>query len=125
LKLLGDRLAEACAEYLHERVRRELWGYAPNENLPIKDLLAVKYQGIRPAAGYPTQPDHTEKRTMWQLLNATEAVGIELTESLAMHPPSAVSGLYMAHPKSNYFAVGKINQDQVRDARGPLSLDRS
>ena len=113
MKLLGDRLAEACAEYLHERVRRELWGYAPEENLSVKDLLSVKYQGIRPAAGYPTQPDHTEKRTIWKLLNAQEAIGIELTESLAMQPPSAVSGLYMAHPESNYFAVGKINEDQV------------
>lgn len=106
-------MAEACAEYLHERVRRELWGYVPNENLSVKDLLAVKYQGIRPAAGYPTQPDHTEKRTIWELLNATKAIGIELTESLAMHPASSVSGLYMAHPESTYFAVGKINDDQV------------
>jgi 5-methyltetrahydrofolate--homocysteine methyltransferase len=113
LKLLGDRLAEACAEYLHERVRKELWGYVPNENLSTKDLLSVKYQGIRPAAGYPTQPDHTEKLTLWKLLNAQEAVGIELTESLAMQPPSAVSGIFMAHPESNYFAVGKINEDQV------------
>lgn len=115
MKLLADRLAEACAEYLHERVRRELWAYVPEENLSVKDLLSVKYQGIRPAAGYPSQPDHTEKRTIWKLLNATEAIGIELTESLAMQPPSAVSGLYMAHPESNYFAVGKINDDQVRD----------
>jgi 5-methyltetrahydrofolate--homocysteine methyltransferase len=114
LKLLGDRLAEAYAEYLHEYVRRELWGYAPDESLSSKDRLAIKYQGIRPAAGYPTQPDHTEKRTMWRLLNAQEAVGIELTESLAMHPPSAVSGLFMGHPESSYFAVGKINEDQVR-----------
>ncbi|CAF4103918.1 unnamed protein product, partial [Rotaria magnacalcarata] len=115
LKLLGDRLAEACAEYLHERVRRELWGYAPNENLSVKELLSVKYQGIRPAAGYPTQPDHTEKKAMWNLLNATEAIGIELTESIAMQPPSAVSGLFIAHPESTYFAVGKINEDQVGD----------
>jgi len=113
LKLLGDRLAEACAEYLHERVRKELWGYAPNENLSVKDLLSVKYQGIRPAAGYPSQPDHTEKITMWKLLNAKEAIGIELTDSLAMQPPSAVSGIYLAHPESNYFAVGKINEDQA------------
>ncbi|UJR14486.1 hypothetical protein I4U23_001483 [Adineta vaga] len=118
LKLLGDRLAEACAEYLHERVRRELWAYAPNEDLSTKDLLSVKYQGIRPAAGYPTQPDHTEKKTIWNLLNATEAIGIELTESLAMQPASAVSGLYMGHPESNYFAVGKINEDQVHDYAG-------
>lgn len=115
MKLLADRLAEACAEYLHERVRQELWGYVPQENLSLKDLLSVKYQGIRPAAGYPSQPDHTEKRTMWKLLNATEVIGIELTESLAMQPASAVSGLYLAHPESNYFAVGKINDDQVRD----------
>lgn len=115
MKLLADRLAEACAEYLHERVRRELWGYVPEENLSTKDLLSVKYQGIRPAAGYPSQPDHTEKRTIWKLLNATETIGIELTESLAMQPPSAVSGLYLAHPESNYFAVGKINDDQVND----------
>lgn len=113
LKLLGDRIAEACAEHLHERVRQELWGYAANENLPLKDLLSIKYQGIRPAAGYPTQPDHTEKLAIWKLLNAKEAVGIELTESLAMHPPSAVSGLYFAHPESTYFAVGKVNEDQV------------
>ena len=113
LKLIGDRLAEACAEYLHEYVRKELWGYAPNEELSVKDLLSVKYQGIRPAAGYPSQPDHTEKLSIWKLLNAKEAVGIELTESLAMHPASAVSGLYFAHPESNYFAVGKINEDQV------------
>ncbi len=113
LKLLGDRLAEACAEYLHERVRKELWGYIPDENLSTKDLLSVKYQGIRPAAGYPSQPDHTEKLTMWKLLNAEELTGIELTESLAMTPPSAVSGIYMAHPESSYFAVGKINEDQV------------
>ncbi len=113
LKLLADRLAEACAEYLHERVRRELWGYVPNESLSVKDLLSVKYQGIRPAAGYPTQPDHTEKITIWKLLNAKEAIGVELTESLAMQPPSAVSGIFMGHPESNYFAVGKINEDQV------------
>ena len=113
MKLLGDRLAEGCAEYLHELVRRELWGYAPNEKLSCKDLLSVKYQGIRPAAGYPTQPDHTEKQTMWKLLNAEEAIGMVLTESLAMHPASAVSGLYMGHPESSYFAVGRINEDQV------------
>ena len=111
--MLGDRLAEACAESLHELVRRELWGYVPNENLSVKDLLSVRYKGIRPAAGYPTQPDHTEKNTMWKLLNVKEAVGIELTESLAMQPPSSVSGIYMAHPESSYFSVGKINEDQV------------
>ena len=114
MKLLGDRLAEACAEYLHERVRRELWGYTPHENLSTKDLLSIKYQGIRPAAGYPTQPDHTEKRTMWRLLDAEQAIGIQLTDSLAMQPASAVSGLFIGNPQSNYFAVGRINEDQVR-----------
>lgn len=106
-------MAEACAEYLHELVRRELWGYAPSENLSTKDLLSIKYQGIRPAPGYPSQPDHTEKLTMWKLLDAEKAIGIQLTESLAMNPPSAVSGLYFAHPESSYFAVGKIDEDQV------------
>lgn len=125
MKLLGDRLAEACAEYLHERVRKELWGYVPDENLSVKDLLSVKYQGIRPAAGYPTQPDHTEKITMWKLLNAQEAIGIELTESLAMDPPSAVSGLFLAHPESHYFAVGKINEDQVRKKEAALISHRT
>ena len=115
-------MAEGCAEYLHELVRRELWGYTPNEKLSCKDLLSVKYQGIRPAAGYPTQPDHTEKRTMWKLLNAEEAIGIELTESLAMQPPSAVSGLYLAHPESSYFAVGRINEDQVSRTATTLDL---
>ncbi|CAF1538320.1 unnamed protein product, partial [Didymodactylos carnosus] len=117
IRLLGDRLAEAFAEELHERVRKVYWGYAPDEHLPLKDLLSVAYQGIRPAAGYPTQPDHTEKLTIWNILNVEQLTGIQLTESLAMKPVSAVSGLYFAHPKSTYFAVGKINEDQVRRKR--------
>ncbi|KAJ3357347.1 hypothetical protein GGF32_001089 [Allomyces javanicus] len=114
-KALADRLAEALAEDLHERVRRDLWGYAPNETLTSEDLLAVRYTGIRPAPGYPSQPDHTEKTTLWNLLDAEKHSGVQLTESLAMWPASAVSGLYFAHPQAKYFAVGKIGKDQVVD----------
>eukprot|EP00761_Pharyngomonas_kirbyi_P012482 gb/GECH01012509.1/.p1 GENE.gb/GECH01012509.1/~~gb/GECH01012509.1/.p1 ORF type:complete len:1246 (+),score=422.22 gb/GECH01012509.1/:1-3738(+) len=114
-KALADRLAEAFAEVLHEDVRKEYWGYAPDESLGSKDLIKVKYEGIRPAPGYPSQPDHTEKQTMWDLADVKEATGIGLTESLAMNPPAAVSGLYFAHPESKYFAVGKIEKDQVED----------
>jgi 5-methyltetrahydrofolate--homocysteine methyltransferase len=105
---------EAFAEELHAHVRRELWGYAPDETLATEDLLRIKYDGIRPAPGYPTQPDHTEKWTLWKLLDAHKEAHIELTESLAMLPAASVSGLYFAHPKSQYFAVGKIDKDQVR-----------
>jgi 5-methyltetrahydrofolate--homocysteine methyltransferase len=110
---LADRLAEAFAEKLHEIVRRELWGYSKDEQFDVDDLLKVKYRGIRPAAGYPSQPDHTEKATMWRLMNVEEEVGMELTESMAMMPAASVSGLYFAAPHSHYFAVGKITQDQV------------
>ena len=112
---LADRLAEAFAEKLHEIVRRELWGYSKDENFAVDDLLKVKYQGIRPAAGYPSQPDHTEKATMWNLMNVKEEIGMDLTESMAMLPAASVSGLYFAGPHSHYFAVGKITQDQVLD----------
>ena len=112
---LADRLAEAFAERLHQRVRTELWGYAPNEDLSLADILAEKYAGIRPAPGYPAQPDHTEKATLFDLLNATEQAGITLTESFAMSPAAAVSGLYFSHPKSHYFGVGKIDRDQIED----------
>ncbi|MET4697049.1 5-methyltetrahydrofolate--homocysteine methyltransferase [Constrictibacter sp. MBR-5] len=112
---LGDRLAEAFAERLHERVRREIWGYAPDETLSNEELIAEKYQGIRPAPGYPSCPDHTEKRTLFDLLDAENAVGVELTESYAMWPGSAVSGFYFAHPQSRYFGLGRIGQDQVED----------
>jgi len=112
---LADRLAEAFAEALHHRVRTELWGYAPDEGFDLDALIAEKYRGIRPAPGYPSQPDHTEKATLFQLLGATAAAGIELTESFAMNPPSSVSGLYLANPAAHYFGVGKIERDQAAD----------
>ncbi|XP_063007661.1 methionine synthase isoform X5 [Melospiza melodia melodia] len=115
VKALGDRLAEAFAEELHERVRREFWGYCSSEQLDLSGLRKIKYEGIRPAPGYPSQPDHTEKLTMWKLANIEETTGIGLTESLAMIPASAVSGLYFSSPNSKYFAVGKICKDQVED----------
>ena len=115
VKVLADRLAEAFAEHLHARVRREFWGYAKDEALTNAELIAEAYRGIRPAPGYPAQPDHTEKATMFKLLDATEATGIKLTESFAMIPPASVSGLYLAHPESHYFGVGKIGRDQVED----------
>ncbi len=115
LQALSDRLAEAFAEYMHEKVRRELWGYAAEETLSAADLIAEKYQGIRPAPGYPAQPDHTEKRTLFDLLDAEAATGIELPESYAMWPAASVSGLYFSHPDSHYFGVGRIEQDQVAD----------
>jgi 5-methyltetrahydrofolate--homocysteine methyltransferase len=96
-------------------VRTELWGYAPDEPFDIDALIAEQYRGIRPAPGYPAQPDHTEKATLFRLLSATEAAGIELTESYAMNPPAAVSGLYFAHPEAHYFGVGRIERDQVED----------
>jgi len=115
LKALADRLAEAFAEHLHERVRKELWGYAATETLSKEELIAEKYCGIRPAPGYPAQPDHTEKATLWTLMDVKERTGIALTESYAMWPGSSVSGLYLAHPDSHYFGVGKIERDQVED----------
>jgi 5-methyltetrahydrofolate--homocysteine methyltransferase len=115
LQALADRLAEAFAEMLHQKVRTELWGYAGDENLTPEDLIAEKYQGIRPAPGYPAQPDHTEKRTLFELLDAEKETGIKLTESYAMWPASSVSGLYFSHPDSHYFGVGKIERDQVVD----------
>jgi 5-methyltetrahydrofolate--homocysteine methyltransferase len=115
VKALADRFAEAFAEALHAKVRRELWGYVPAEALSPTDLIAEKYQGIRPAPGYPAQPDHTEKTTLFDLLDAPKHCGMELTESLAMTPPASVSGLYLAHPEARYFAVGRIGSDQVAD----------
>ncbi|MGH7702844.1 MAG: vitamin B12 dependent-methionine synthase activation domain-containing protein, partial [Gemmatimonadales bacterium] len=114
-KALADRLAEAFAERLHERVRRELWGYAGNEQLDIQGLIAERYQGIRPAPGYPACPDHTEKGTLFRLLEAEQRAGIRLTESYAMLPAAAVSGYYFWHPQAQYFGVGKIERDQVED----------
>ncbi len=112
---LADRLAEAFAERLHERVRKEFWGYAEDESFSPQELIAETYQGIRPAPGYPAQPDHTEKATLFRLLDATANAGITLTESYAMWPGAAVSGLYFSHPDSHYFGVGKIERDQVED----------
>ncbi len=114
LKALADRLAEAFAERMHERVRKEFWGYEPNEDLSNDELIKEKYRGIRPAPGYPACPDHTEKPTIFKLLNADKA-SITLTESLAMMPAASVSGLYFAHPESKYFGLGKITKDQVED----------
>jgi len=114
-KALADRLAEAFAEKMHELVRREYWGYAKDEHLSSEDMIREKYQGIRPAPGYPACPDHTEKWTLFKLLNAEANTGIYLTESLAMMPASSVSGFYFAHPQSKYFGLGKITKDQVED----------
>ncbi len=115
VKALADRFAEAFAEYLHQKVRKQIWGYASREKWDNAALIAEKYRGIRPAPGYPAQPDHTEKDTIFRLLNASEHAGVKLTESFAMTPPASVSGLYFAHPASHYFAVGKIQRDQVED----------
>ncbi|MBB4373175.1 5-methyltetrahydrofolate--homocysteine methyltransferase [Bradyrhizobium sp. cir1] len=123
-KALADRLAEAFAERMHARVRREFWAYAPDEALSNEDLILEKYQGIRPAPGYPAQPDHTEKATLFELLDAENTAGVKLTESFAMWPGSSVSGLYFANPESYYFGVGKIERDQVEDyaARKGMSV---
>ncbi|WP_249522267.1 methionine synthase [Modestobacter marinus] len=115
LESLADRLAEAFAERLHERVRTEFWAYAPDEHLDADGLIAEKYAGIRPAPGYPACPEHTEKQTIWDLLDVEAATGIQLTESMAMWPGAAVSGLYFAHPQSRYFVLGRIGRDQVED----------
>jgi 5-methyltetrahydrofolate--homocysteine methyltransferase len=114
VKAVGDRLAEALAEYMHKQVRDE-WGYGNSEKLNVDDMVSEKYRGIRPAPGYPAQPDHTEKPILFELLDAENRVGIKLTESNSMSPASSVSGMYYAHPESRYFAVGKINKDQVED----------
>ena len=113
LKALADRLAEALAEYMHQRTRREFWGYASDESLTNQDLIAEKYRGIRPAPGYPACPDHTEKGKLWELLDVEASIGLKLTESYAMYPTAAVSGFYFAHPDARYFAVGKIGRDQL------------
>ena len=126
-KALADRLAEAFAERLHERVRRELWGYAPDEALSNETLIAERYQGIRPAPGYPATPDHTAKRTLFSLLDAEARAGIRLTESCAMLPGASVSGLYLWHPDSHYFGLGRIGRDQLEDyaRRAGMPLDEA
>jgi 5-methyltetrahydrofolate--homocysteine methyltransferase len=114
-KALADRFAEAMAEYMHARVRKELWAYAPDEALTTEELVAEKYRGIRPAPGYPSQPEHTEKATLFKLLDAEKHIGVSLTSSYAMSPAASVSGLYLAHPDAIYFALGRIERDQVED----------
>jgi 5-methyltetrahydrofolate--homocysteine methyltransferase len=115
LKALADRLAEACAEYLHLKVRKEYWGYVEEETLDSEQLIKEAYQGIRPAPGYPACPDHTEKAKLFELLNVTENTSITLTENYAMYPASAVSGWYFSHADAQYFNVGKIDKDQLAD----------
>ncbi len=115
VKALGDRLAEAFAEYLHLKVRQEIWGYASDEHLSNEELIKEEYKGIRPAPGYPACPDHLEKPTIWKLLSVEERIGVKLTESMAMWPASSVSGYYFANPESKYFGLGKIKKDQVED----------
>ncbi len=124
VKALADRLAEAFAEHLHERVRREFWGYAPDEALSNEALIKEKYTGIRPAPGYPACPDHTEKTALFELLDATKNTGIQLTEHFAMYPTAAVSGWYFSHPESDYFNVGKLEEDQVLDYAKRKGWDR-
>ena len=127
LQALADRLAEAFTELLHQKVRKEYWGYAKDENISMEDLIKEKYQGIRPAPGYPACPDHTEKYKLFELLNATEEIGVELTENLAMYPVSSVCGWYFAHPESKYFGVGKIERDQLEDyaKRKGMTMDEA
>ena len=115
LKALADRFAEAAAEHFHELVRRETWGYDAAEQLTNQQLIAEEYHGIRPAPGYPACPDHTEKAKLWQVLDVERAIGIRLTESFAMYPTASVSGWYIAQREALYFAVGKIDRDQVED----------
>src|SRR3989338_7081265 len=123
MKALADRLAEAFAEMMHARVRKEFWGYAAKEKLSTDEIVKEKYQGIRPAPGYPACPDHTEKRILFYLLNAEKATSIQLTESFAMYPAASVSGFYFSHPESKYFGIGKIARDQVVDYAKRKGLD--
>ncbi len=127
VKALGDRLAEAFAEYLHEKVRKEIWGYASDENLSNEDLIKESYKGIRPAPGYPACPDHLEKPTIWKLLNIEQEIGVKLTESMAMWPAASVSGYYFANPQSKYFGLGKIQKDQLADyaQRRNISIEQA
>ena len=122
VKALADRLAEAFAEYFHQEARIA-WGFGGDEKLSHEELIRERYRGIRPAAGYPASPDHTEKPLLFDILRPEENAGILLTESFAMHPGASVSGLYFAHPEAKYFAVGKIERDQVRDYAARKGLD--
>src|SRR5690606_4846441 len=123
VKALADRYAEAMAEMLHERVRREHWGYAKEESYQPQELIGEPYAGIRPAPGYPAQPDHTEKVTLFKLLDAEAQAGVQLTESMAMWPGSSVSGLYLSHPESYYFGVARIEKDQAEDYARRKGMD--
>lgn len=124
VKALADRLAEAFAELLHERARQD-WGYGREETLSKEELIEEKYRGIRPAAGYPSCPDHTEKATLWALLDAEQATGIHLTESFAMHPAASVSGLYFSHAQASYFAVDLVTRDQIESYAKRKKMVRS
>jgi 5-methyltetrahydrofolate--homocysteine methyltransferase len=123
VKALADRIAEAFAEQMHERVRREFWAYAPDEKLTNEQRIDEAYAGIRPAPGYPAQPDHTEKKTLFDLLAAERRIGVRLTESYAMWPGSSVAGLYIAQPESYYFGVAKVERDQVEDYAARKGMD--
>ena len=125
IKILADRLAEAFAEYLHELVRKDYWGYSPDESLDVDQMIREKYQGIRPAPGYPACPDHTEKVTLFEMLNVIENTGISLTESYAMMPAASVSGWYFSNPESKYFSLGKIQKDQLVDYAGRKNISIS
>ena len=127
VKALADRLAEAFAEHLHELIRKKYWGYSRTEDLSNEELIKESYRGIRPAPGYPSQPDHTEKAIIFNLLEVEKNTGIKLTETYAMYPAASVSGLYFAHPESKYFTVGKIGKDQVMDyhKRKGISLEEA
>jgi 5-methyltetrahydrofolate--homocysteine methyltransferase len=126
LKVLADRLAEAATEMLHEKVRKDYWGYSVNENITIEDSIREKYQGIRPAPGYPACPEHSEKETLFKLLNAEEVSGVSLTENYAMYPAASVSGYYFSHPDSQYFNVGNLLPDQIKDyaTRKNMSIEK-
>ena len=123
IKALADRFAEAFAEYLHKKIRKEDWGYASEENLTNEELIKENYKGIRPAPGYPACPDHLEKLTIWDILKVEERIGVKLTESLAMWPAASVSGYYFANPEARYFGLGKIKEDQVKDFAERKGID--
>ena len=123
LKALADRLAEAFAEHMHERVRKEFWGYAAGEDLDNEALIREEYHGIRPAPGYPACPEHSEKATLFAMLDVEARIGVKLTEGFAMTPAASVSGYYLAHPRARYFGLGKIGRDQVEDYAGRKGWD--